>query len=84
VVSDVQFGAGEAPLLVVKRPDSQETLIPYAEEFVQKSDLAGRRIEMRLPEGLLDLDAPLSNDEKQRQKSEADEARSAGERRKGK
>jgi len=84
VVSDVQFGAGEAPLLVVKRPDSQETLVPYAEEFVQKSDLAGRRIEMRLPEGLLDLDAPLSNDEKQRQKSEADEARSAGERRKGK
>jgi len=94
VVCDVQFGAGEAPLLVVKRalPASsdvrrtatEEVLLPYAEEFVLKSDLAGQRIEMRLPEGLLDLDAPLSNDEKQRQKSEADEARSAGERRQGK
>jgi 16S rRNA processing protein RimM len=83
-VSDVQFGAGEAPLLVVKSPSGEEKLLPYAEEFVLKSDLAGRRIEMQLPEGLLDLDAPLSSDEKQRQKSEADEARSAGERRKKK
>lgn len=91
-VSDVQFGAGEAPLLVVKLPprssrpmgdpSAEEVLVPYAEEFVKKLDLPGRRIEMRLPEGLLDLDAPLSNDEKRRQKSEADEARWAGERRK--
>jgi 16S rRNA processing protein RimM len=94
VVTDVQFGAGEAPLLAVKRAlpassevgrtSTEEVLVPYAEEFVLKSELAGRRIEMRLPEGLLDLDAPLSSDEKQRQKSEADEARSAGERRKRK
>jgi hypothetical protein len=33
---------------------------------------------------LLELDTPLSADEKLRQKSEADEARAAGERRKGK
>jgi 16S rRNA processing protein RimM len=91
-VSEVQFGAGEAPLLVIQLPamalpvagSEKEVLVPYAEEFVQKLDLAGRRIEMRLPEGLLDLDSPLSSDEKQRQKAEADEARAAGERRKGK
>ena len=35
---------------------------------------------MELPEGLLELDAPLSDEEKQRQKTEADEARAAGER----
>ena len=35
---------------------------------------------MQLPEGLLELEAPLSGEEKQRQKSEADEARAAGER----
>jgi 16S rRNA processing protein RimM len=57
-------------------------LVPFAAEFVKKSDLPGRRIEMQLPEGLLDLDAPLSDDEKRRQKLEADEVRAAGERQK--
>jgi 16S rRNA processing protein RimM len=80
-VSDVQFGAGEAPLLVIKAA-AGEVLVPLAEEFLQKFDVAGRRIEMALPEGLLDLESPLSGEEKQRQKSEADEARAAGERRK--
>jgi 16S rRNA processing protein RimM len=86
-VSEVQFGGGEAPLLVVQLPAmalpvpgrEKEVLVPFAEEFVKKFDPAERRIEMQLPEGLLDVDAPLSNEEKQRQKQEADEARSAGE-----
>ena len=86
-VSEVQFGAGEAPLLIVKLnvcAVQSEVLVPFAEEFVKKFDLPGKRIDMELPEGLLELDMPLSADEKQRQKSEADEARAAGERRKGK
>jgi 16S rRNA processing protein RimM len=86
-VSDVQFGAGEAPLLVVKLPVcavQNEVLLPFAEEFVKKFDVAGKRIDMEVPEGLLEVDQPLSAEEKQRQKSEADEARAAGERRKGK
>ena len=86
-VSDVQFGAGEAPLLVVKLPVcavQNEVLVPFAEEFVKKFDVAGKRIDMEVPEGLLEVDQPLSDEEKQRQKSEADEARAAGERRKGK
>ncbi len=86
-VSDVQFGAGEAPLLVVKLPVcavQNEVLLPFAEEFVKKFDVAGKRIDMEVPEGLLEVDQPLSEEEKQRQKSEADEARAAGERRKGK
>ena len=89
-VSDVQFGAGEAPLLVVKLPVcaarrvgscelSTELLVPYAAEYVIKVDLANQRIDMQLPEGLLDVDAPLSEQEKQQQKSEADETRAAGE-----
>ena len=41
-----------------------------------------RRIEMELPEGLLELQAPLSAEEKQRQKTEAGETRAAGVRRK--
>lgn len=82
-VSEVQFGAGEAPLLVVraKAGAGQEILVPYAEEFLKSADFQQRRIEMELPEGLLALDSPLSGEEKQRQKTEADEARSAGVRR---
>jgi 16S rRNA processing protein RimM len=86
-VSEVQFGAGEAPLLIVRLPVcavQNEVLIPFAEEFVKKFDVSGKRIDMELPEGLLELDTALSEEEKQRQKSEADEARAAGERRKGK
>jgi len=83
-VSEVQFGAGEAPLLVVRAKigTEQEILLPYAEEFLKSVDFEQRRIEMELPEGLLALDSPLSGEEKQRQKSEADESRSAGVRRK--
>jgi 16S rRNA processing protein RimM len=84
-VAELQFGAGEAPLLLVKLPVcavQNEVLVPFAEEYVKKFDVAGKRIDMELPEGLLDVDAPLSEEEKQRQKSEADEARAAGEKRK--
>ena len=81
-VTAVQFGAGEAPLLVVKRGE-QEFLVPYAEAFLKNADLAARRIEFELPEGLLEVQSPLSDEEKQRQNLEAEEARQAGERRKG-
>jgi 16S rRNA processing protein RimM len=89
-VKEVQFGAGEAPLLVVwcdpsfarkmgrDESSAQEVLVPYAEEFVKSADFEGRRIEMILPQGLLELDAPLNTEEKQRQKSEANETRAAG------
>lgn len=64
-VADVSFGAGEAPLLEVK--SGKKTLeIPYAEAYLVKVDLAGKRIEMQLPEGMLELDAPLSEEEKNR------------------
>ncbi len=81
-VADVDLSGGTAPLLVVRNPEGQEYLVPYAEEFLRSVDLQQRRIEMKLPEGLLELQAPLSGEEKQRQKSEADEARAAGERKK--
>ncbi len=80
VVADVDFSAGEAPLLVVK--GDREYLIPYVEGFLKSTDFTAKRIEMVLPQGMLELDAPLSKVEKDRQKAEADEARDAGERRK--
>jgi 16S rRNA processing protein RimM len=67
VVSDVRFGAGEAPLLVVGS-GKNELEIPYAQEFLVKTDLERKRIEMNLPEGLLEVNAPLTAEEKQEQK----------------
>ena len=81
-VADVDFVGGAAPLLVIRSGDKQEYLVPYAEEFLQSVDFERRRIAMKLPEGLLELQSPLSSEEKQRQKQEADEARAAGERKK--
>ncbi len=78
-IAEVQFAGGAAPLLVVRGDAGQEFLLPYAEEFLKAVDPEGRRIEMRLPDGLLEAQAPLNAEEKQRQKSEADEARAAGE-----
>ncbi len=65
-IADVTFGAGEAPLLVI-RSGRREHLVPFAQAYIARLDLAGKRIEMRLPEGMLELDAPLSADEKREQ-----------------
>lgn len=69
VVASVQFGAGEAPLLVV-RSGNKEFLIPFAAAYLRIVDLPRQRVEMALPEGLLDVDAPLTEEEKKRQRGE--------------
>jgi 16S rRNA processing protein RimM len=68
-VADVVFGAGEAPLLIVK-DGAKEYMIPFAQAYLKQMDTAAKRIEMDLPEGMLELDAPLSDDEKKRQHGE--------------
>lgn len=67
VVKDVRFGAGEAALLVVGSGKT-EIEIPYAQEFLVQVDLEHKRIEMKLPEGLLEVNAPLTDEEKKQQK----------------
>ena len=67
VVSGLQFGAGEAPLLLVDEGE-RELMIPFAEAYMEQLDLEHRLIRMRLPEGMLSLDAPLSDEEKQEQR----------------
>jgi len=61
-VQDVQFGAGEAPLLVVQ--GLKEYLIPFAVEYIEKVLPGQKRIEMKLPGGMLELDAPVRAEEK--------------------
>ncbi|MFY9560911.1 MAG: ribosome maturation factor RimM [Terriglobales bacterium] len=65
-IEDVTFGAGEAPLLVVKSGAKLPYEIPFAEAYLVKVDLAQKRIWMRLPEGLLDVNVPLTEEEKGR------------------
>ena len=65
-IRDVRFGAGEAPLLVVGSGKT-ELEIPYAQEFLVRVDLEHKRIEMNLPEGLLEVNAPLTDEEKREQ-----------------
>jgi len=77
-IEDVQFGAGEAPLLVVgdKVVRSKEQTpklpyeIPFAEAYLEKLDLAARQVRMKLPEGLLEVNEPLSKEQEKRQKAE--------------
>jgi 16S rRNA processing protein RimM len=68
-IKDVQFGSGEAPLLIVKSEVAKEYMIPFAAEFLKELDIPHKRVDMVLPAGMLELDAPLSNDEKERQRS---------------
>ena len=63
-IEDVSFGAGEAPLLVVKSGAKFPYEIPFADAFLVKVDLDRKQIRMRLPEGLLEVNAPLKEQEK--------------------
>jgi 16S rRNA processing protein RimM len=68
-IEDVQFGAGEAPLLVVRGKEQKTKLpyeIPFAEAYLEKLDLERRQVRMNLPEGLLDVNGPLAKEEKER------------------
>ena len=54
-VRGVNPTSGTAPLLLVTGTDAVEYDIPFAEALLSQVDLATKRITMRLPEGLLDL-----------------------------
>ena len=66
-VEDIQSGAGEASLLIVKS-GKREVDVPFAEAYLREVDLAHRQVKMALPEGMLELDAPLTAEEKAEQK----------------
>lgn len=68
-IEDVEFGAGEAPLLVVRGKEQRGKLpyeIPFADAYLEKLDLERKEVRMKLPEGLLEVNAPLAKDERRR------------------
>ena len=67
-IEGVQFGTGEAPLLIVRGEPKQPYEIPFAEAYLEGVDLGRKEVRMRLPEGMLEINAPLSEEEKGEQK----------------
>jgi len=68
-IEDVQFGAGEAPLLIVAGEGEGGEVtkydVPFAEAYLESVDLARRQVRMKLPEGMLAVNAPMTTEEKQ-------------------
>jgi 16S rRNA processing protein RimM len=72
-IEDVQFGAGEAPLLIVVNSAGKKFDVPFAEAYLEGVDTAQRQVCMNLPEGLLEVNAPVTAEEKQEQQPERKE-----------
>lgn len=63
----VDRDSSSTELLVVCRETgkgAEELLIPFVAEYVVRIDAPGRVLEMRLPEGLLEINAPMTEEEK--------------------
>ncbi|MGA3161025.1 MAG: ribosome maturation factor RimM [Terracidiphilus sp.] len=56
-IESVDRTVGPVALLVVKSATG-EVLIPFAKNYLRKIDLKAKRVEMALPEGLAELNAP--------------------------
>lgn len=66
-IESVQQDKGASPLLIV-RTAGNEYEIPFAEEFIVRFDASQKVLDMRLPDGLLEINAPLSEEEKKQQR----------------
>lgn len=55
-IEEVDDSVAANPLFVVGRPGGGELMIPATADFVVEADDARRRLVLRLPDGLLDLD----------------------------
>ena len=69
-VVDLDRGSSlSTELLVVRRRglrgSAREVLIPLVREYLVRMDPEHGRVEMRLPDGLLDINAPMTEEEKQ-------------------
>lgn len=65
-IERVEVGAGEAPLLIVRSGDKLFD-VPFAEAYLQGVDLEKRQVRMSLPDGLLEVNEPMTAEEKEEQ-----------------
>lgn len=66
-IEDVQFGAGEAPLLIVANASGKKFDVPFAQAYLDGVDTKQRQVRMNLPDGMLEINAPVTSEEKQQQ-----------------
>lgn len=75
-IVDVDRDSSSTDLLVLRQPGQRrreaEVLIPFAQDYLVRIDRVARRIEMRLPEGLLDINAPMTEEEKREHANRSD------------
>jgi 16S rRNA processing protein RimM len=57
-ISGVDLESTATPLLQIDTAKSGQVLVPFAKAYQPKVDLAARRIEMHLPDGLVELNLP--------------------------
>ena len=76
-IIDVDRESPAHPLLVVQSALSGEVLIPFVKAFLVRIDLPNKRIEMDLPEGLLELNTPLSTEERTTRRAEQEASETA-------
>jgi len=55
VIEDVDRDAGPVALLMIQGSSGEEILVPFAKSYLRRVDLEGKRIEMALPEGLVEV-----------------------------
>jgi 16S rRNA processing protein RimM len=64
VIEDIQFATTAdgsrrleeaAPMLVLRSAEGDEVLVPFARDFLVKVSAEERRVEMKLPQGLVDV-----------------------------
>jgi 16S rRNA processing protein RimM len=66
-IEAVQFGAGEAPLLIVRDAAKRLLEVPFAEAYLESLDVEHKQVRMKLPKGLLEVNAPITAEERQEQ-----------------
>jgi 16S rRNA processing protein RimM len=71
-IRDVLRQEQTADLLVVVDDDGVEHEIPFAKAYMVNIDVTAQRVEMRLPSGLLEVNGPLSEEERRARNSSAD------------
>jgi 16S rRNA processing protein RimM len=54
-IEDVDRSAGPVAILVVRGESIDEILIPFAKDYLRRVDIDAKRVEMALPEGLVEL-----------------------------
>lgn len=67
-IAEVDRDSSNTDLLVVRGKTAakraEDLLIPFVREYLVRVDTANRRVEMRLPEGLTEINVPMTEEEK--------------------